>query len=68
MTNPIITIHNAETNEVIEREMTTEEIAWLESANAPYQPTEEEIKAAADKAALLAKLGITADEAKLLLS
>lgn len=68
MTNPIITIHNAETDEVIERKMTAEEIAWLESANAPYQPTEEEIAKAADKAALLTKLGITADEAKLLLS
>ena len=30
--------------------------------------SEQEAKAAADKAALLAKLGITADEAKLLLS
>jgi hypothetical protein len=67
MTNQIITIHNAETNEVIEREMTTEEIAWLESANAPYQPTEEEIAKAAAKAALLDKLGITAEEAVLLL-
>ena len=68
MTNPIITIHNAETDEIIEREMTAEEIAWLESTNAPYQPTEEEIAKAADKAALLTKLGITAEEAKLLLS
>ena len=68
MTNPIITIHNAETNEVIERTMTTEEIAWLESVNAPYQPTEEEIAKAATKAALLARLGITAEEATLLLS
>ena len=67
MTNPIITIHNAETNEVIEREMTAEEIAWLESANAPYQPTEEEIAKATAKAALLDKLGITAEEAALLL-
>ena len=67
MTKAIITIHNTETNEVIEREMTSEEIAWLESANAPYQPTEEEIAKATAKAALLDKLGITAEEAALLL-
>jgi len=64
----IITIHNAETGEVINREMTAQELAELEAVNAPYQPTEQEAKAAADKAALLAKLGISADEAKLLLS
>jgi hypothetical protein len=68
MTKPTITIHNVDTDEVIEREMNAEELAWFEEVNAPYQPTEEEAKAAADKAALLAKLGITADEAKLLLS
>jgi hypothetical protein len=68
MTNTIITIHNAETGEVIEREMNAEELAWLEAVNAPYQPSEQEAKTATDKAALLAKLGISADEAKLLLS
>ena len=68
MTNQTIKIHDVETNEVIEREMTTEEIAWLESANAPYQPTEEEIAKAAAKTALLDKLGITAEDANLLLS
>ena len=68
MTNPTIKIHDVETNEVIEREMTAEEIAWLESANAPYQPTEEELAKAATKAALLTRLGITAEEATLLLS
>ena len=68
MTKPTITIHNAETDEVIERDMNAEELTWFEAVNAPYQPTAEEAKATADKAALLAKLGITADEAKLLLS
>jgi len=67
MTNPIITIHNAETDEVITREMTAEESAWYKSVNAPYQPTAEETAEATAKAALLEKLGITADEAKLLL-
>lgn len=37
-------------------------------AKADAWKAEQEAKAAADKAALLAKLGITADEAKLLLS
>ena len=68
MSNLTITIHNAETGEVIEREMNAEELAWFEAVNAPYKPSEEEAKAASDKAALLGKLGITADEAKLLLS
>jgi hypothetical protein len=68
MTKKTITIHNVETGEIIEREMNAEELAWFEAVNAPYQPSEEEAKAAAEKAALLAKLGITADEAKLLLS
>ena len=68
MSKQMITIHNAETGEVIKREMNAEELAWFNAVNAPYQPTEEEAKAAADKTALLAKLGITADEAKLLLS
>ena len=67
MTNPIITIHNVETDEVIEREMNTEELAWLEAVNAPYQPTEEELAKAAAKQALLDKLGITQEEAALLL-
>ena len=68
MTKPTIKIHNTETDEIIEREMNSEELAWFEAVNAPYEPTEQEAKAAADKAALLAKLGISADEAKLLLS
>jgi hypothetical protein len=69
MANPMIRIHNSETNEVIDREMTAEEfdaykldkIAIAETAK------ENELKEAA-KAALLTKLGITAEEAQLLLS
>ena len=38
------------------------------AALANHNPINEQTQAAADKAALLAKLGITADEAKLLLS
>jgi len=65
----IIKEHDATTGEIVEREMTTSEIAQWEA-----DKTEAEtIKAAdatkaAEKAALLAQLGITADQAKLLLS
>jgi hypothetical protein len=62
-------IHNADTNEVIERNATAEEIANIENMQAKRKAIDDaETKAAADKSALLAKLGITADEAKLLLS
>lgn len=68
MTNPTITIHNVETGEIIERQMNTEELAQWEAdkakAEAHAQAQEE---AAAQRQALLDKLGITEDEAKLLL-
>jgi len=69
MTKPMIKLHNAETDEVIEREMNAEELAQLaiDKANRVARLAAE-AKAVTDKAALLAKLGITADEAKFLLS
>lgn len=66
---PIVKIHNAETNEVIEREMTADELTQWETDQANAQErAEAEAAKASEKAALLAKLGITQDEAKLLLS
>jgi hypothetical protein len=67
MPKPIIRIHNIETNEVIDREMTNAEFAKYEAINAKLaeQKAEAEAKAQA-KAELLERLGITADEAKLL--
>ena len=64
---------NCSTGEVIERDLTAEELAANEAAAAQAEADRAaaEVKAAADaeaKTALLAKLGITADEAKLLLS
>ena len=64
---------NCETGEVLERELTADEIAQrkIDADNEKAQAkarAEAEAQAATDKAALLAKLGITADEAKLLLS
>ena len=66
---PIIKIHNVETGEIIEREMNAEELAQWEADQAKAK-TEAEAKAeaAAAKVALLEKLGITEEEAKLLLS
>jgi hypothetical protein len=68
MTNPIIVIHNAETGEIIERVMNAKELAARKIAE-EKAAAEAEIAAqkAADKAALLEKLGITEDEARLLL-
>ena len=66
MTTPKITIHNVETGEIETRDFTAEELAEAETQKAAQSQAENQ--AAADKAALLAKLGITEDEAKLLLS
>ena len=68
MTN-LIKIHNAQTNEVIEREMNAEEFAQWESDQAKAAvEAQAKAQATAAKAALLDKLGITEEEAKLLLS
>jgi hypothetical protein len=66
MTKPIIKIHNIETNEIIEREMTTEELLEYENNKLEIETTE--AAKAAEKQAILDKLGITAEQAKLLLS
>jgi hypothetical protein len=69
MTNPIIRIHNAESDEVVDREMTASELKdYLESQKIIEAEKAAYAKSQTDKTALLAKLGITADEAKLLLS
>jgi len=73
MTKPTIMFHNTETNEIVEREMNAEELAQWESDIAYYAAKAELAKAEAEakatqKAALLDKLGITEEEAKLLLS
>jgi hypothetical protein len=69
MTRPMIRIHNSQTDEIIDREMTDTEYAELQAQQADLAANETaEAQAATNKAALLAKLGITADEAKLLLS
>jgi hypothetical protein len=65
---PMVRIHNTETNEVIDREMNDAEFAQHEANQAAEAArAAEEVAKAAEKAALLERLGITADEAKLLL-
>jgi hypothetical protein len=68
MTKPIITEHNSTTGEYIQREMTDYE--WeqtqLVEARDAAKAAENAAKAAA-KQALLARLGITEEEAALLL-
>jgi hypothetical protein len=69
MTKPLIRIHNAETDEVIDREMNDEEFAKYQALEEAEVIREAEAQAKAQaKAELLERLGITADEAKLLLA
>jgi GAF domain-containing protein len=68
LTRPMIRIHNSETNEIIDREMNDVEFAQHQAnqaANAIEQ-SEAEAKATA-KAAILDRIGLTADELKTIL-
>lgn len=70
MNNPMIRIHNAETQEVIDREMTAEELAEWQAWQASRETKSSgEAQAEAAKAAATAKLaalGLTADDLKAL--
>jgi sulfur carrier protein ThiS len=64
----MITIHDTETDKTTTREMTPEELSGQQSILNQIEAQKAEIaEAEAKKAALLAKLGITAEEAALLL-
>jgi hypothetical protein len=68
MTRPTVRIHDLSTDEVIDREMNDAEFAQYEADQAAAaERAAAEAAKAAEKAALLTRLGITADEAKLLL-
>jgi hypothetical protein len=65
---PMVRIHNIETDEVIDREMNDAEFAQYEADKAAQAvAAEAKAKAEADKAALLARLGLTEDELKTIL-
>ena len=68
MTKPMIRIHNTETDEIIDREMNDAEFAqYQKEVQAELELTTEAEAKATAKAELLTKLGITAEEAQLLL-
>jgi hypothetical protein len=65
---PMVRIHNAETDEIIDREMNDAELAEYQELQAVQIEAEEaKAKAEADKAALLVRLGLTEDELKIIL-
>jgi hypothetical protein len=63
-TNLKMVIHNSETNEYTERDYTEAEVAEHLAAQAEIVATQQK---AADKAALLERLGLTEDELKTIL-
>ena len=68
MAKPTIRIHNTETNEVIDREMNDAEFAEYEADQAAEAARQAEAEAkAAQRQALLSRLGITEEEARILL-
>jgi hypothetical protein len=67
-TNPTIIEHNVQTGETIERPMTDyeyENIKEVEASQIAYEAKKKQ--RAADKAALLARLGLTEDELQTIL-
>lgn len=68
MTKPIIRIHDLSTNEIIDREMTDAEYEqYLANQAEQTAINTAKAKAAADKTALLDRLGLTEDELKTIL-
>jgi hypothetical protein len=65
---PIIRIHNIETDEIIDREMTAAEFAEWQLTQPNEEALEAELIAKANaKAAILDRIGLTADELKTIL-
>ena len=68
MTRPMVRIHDLSTDEVIDREMNDTEYAqWQADQEANAAREAEAAAKATQRAALLEKLGITEEEAQLLL-
>jgi hypothetical protein len=68
MSRPIIRIHNVSTNEIIDREMNDAEFAQYEADQAAELAAQAEAESkAAQRQALLTRLGITEEEARILL-
>ena len=72
MSNPMIKIVNVQTGEEIEREMTADEMEKQSESNAIQSEIDAELESinalkAAQRQALLTRLGITEEEARILL-
>jgi hypothetical protein len=68
LTKPIIRIHDIETDEVIDREMNDAEFAIYQADQATQSIAKAELAAKeAQRQAILDRLGLTSDEAKLIL-
>jgi len=69
MGKPIIRIHNVETDQVIDREMTAEEFKIYEAdQKAQLLAQNEEESKVAQRQAILDRLGLSSEEAAILLS
>jgi hypothetical protein len=69
MSRPIKRIYDCATSETIDREMNDDEFAQYQIDQAAFLTEKAEVEAkAAQKAALLERLGISEDEARLLLA
>ena len=69
MTKPMVRIHDLSTNEVIDREMTSAEFKEYEANQAEQAIIKAEAEAkATQRQAILDRLGLTSEEASLLLS
>lgn len=67
-TRPMLRIHNIQTNEIIDREMNDDEFAEYEVNKAADLAAQAEAQAKkAARQLILDRLGLTADEAKLIL-
>jgi hypothetical protein len=68
MSKPMVRIHNTQTDEIIDREMNDAEFAQYEANQAVEATRKAEVEAkAAQRQALLTRLGITEEEARILL-
>jgi hypothetical protein len=68
MTRPIIRIHNTATDEVVDREMTVAEYKIYQEEQTAEAARQAEAEAKeTQRQAILDRLGLTADEAKLIL-
>jgi len=68
LTRPMVRIHNTQTDEVIDREMNDAEFAEFKASQEIQAAKKAEaITKAAEKQAILDRIGLTADELKMIL-